>query len=190
MTLFEYLSVAVSIVLSFGVVRLLDGLRAAALPERRYWVHLVWILAKLLNHALYWWGLWSLHEAVSWNLALFLWILLFPAALYLQSTALVTTRPDEVSSWREHYYGIHIWFCSINLFLILHVLVTSSLLLGVPFLHSSHLPHFVMILLNVRGVTSDNPRLHAVIAAFALLSQILGFGLVQFRPGSTPASYP
>jgi hypothetical protein len=57
MTLFEYVTVAVSIVLSFGVVRLLDGLRAAALPECRYWVHLAWIPTKLLNHALYWWGL-------------------------------------------------------------------------------------------------------------------------------------
>ena len=184
MTLFEYVTVAVSIVLSFGVVRLLDGLRAAALPECRYWVHLAWIPTKLLNHALYWWGLWSLRDAASWNFAMFLWVLLFPATLYLQSTALVTTRPDAVSSWRDHFFGIRIWFFSINLFLILHTIISSSLLLGVPFLHLSRLPFVVMLILNVLGVTSDNPRLHAVIAAFALLSQILGFGLVLFRPGS------
>src|SRR3990172_5879526 len=103
MTLFEYVTVAVSIVLSFGVVRLLDGLRWAALPGRRYGVHLLWIPTKLLNHALYWWGLWALREAVAWNVASFLWILLFPRTLYLQSTALVTTQPETVLSCRAPF---------------------------------------------------------------------------------------
>jgi hypothetical protein len=187
MTLFEYVTVAVSIVLSFGVVRLLDGLRAAAVPERRYWVHLVWIPTKLLNHALYWWGLWALHENAAWNFALFLWVLVFPATLYLQSTALVTTSPGDVSSWREHFFEIRSWFFAINLFLILHTLVSSWLLLGVPVMHPSRLPFVLMLILNVLGATSDNPRLHAVIATSALLSQILGFGLVLFRPGSLSA---
>lgn len=105
MTLFEYISVAVSIVLSFGVVRLLDGLRAAALPGRRYWPHFAWILTKLLNHALYWWGLWFAGDAASWNFAAFLWVLLFPGMLYLQSTALVTTSPGDVPSWRAHSFS-------------------------------------------------------------------------------------
>jgi hypothetical protein len=188
MTLFEYVTVAVSIVLSFGVVRLLDGLRAAALPQRRYWVHFLWIPTKLLNHALYWWGLWSLHEAVSWNFALFLWILLFPATLYLQSTALVTTSPTEVASWRDHFYGIRTWFLSINLLLLFHYFIDTWLLLGVPVLHPSRLPLVAMIILNVFGVASDNPRLHAVIAVIALLAQILGFGVVLFQPGALSAA--
>ena len=38
MTLFEYITVVVSIVLSFGMIRLLDGLRPALSREGRYWV--------------------------------------------------------------------------------------------------------------------------------------------------------
>mgnify|MGYP001415316145 CR=1 FL=1 len=183
MTLFEYVSVAVSIVLSFGVVRLLDGLRAAALPERRYWVHFLWILTKLLNHALYWWGLWFAGDVTSWNFLAFLWVLLFPGMLYLQSTALVTTSPGDVQSWREHFFEIRGWFFGINIMLATHGAISSSLLLGLPLLGLSTLPYVWMIVLNVLGARSASPRLHEVIAVLALLTQFLGYGLVLFRPG-------
>ena len=86
-------------VLSFGVVRLLDGLRPALVPGRRYWVHALWLVQKLLNHAFYWWGFLSFREGVAWTVASFLWILLVPGLLFLQATALVTTNPSAVDSW-------------------------------------------------------------------------------------------
>src|SRR5947209_18882359 len=92
MNLFEHVAVAFSMVLSFGVVRLLDGLRPALVPGRRYWVHALWLVQKLLNHAFYWWGFLSFREGVAWTAASFLWILLVPGLLFLQATALVTTN--------------------------------------------------------------------------------------------------
>ncbi len=72
MTLFEYVTVAVSLVLSLAVVRLLDGLRFAASRERGYPIHLLWVLTKLMNCALFWWGLWEARETLSWNFASFM----------------------------------------------------------------------------------------------------------------------
>jgi len=91
MVLFEHVAVAFSMVLSFGVVRLLDGLRPAFVPGRRYWVHALWLVQKLLNHAFYWWGFLSFREGVAWTVASFLWMLIVPALLFLQATALATT---------------------------------------------------------------------------------------------------
>jgi hypothetical protein len=187
MSLFEYVTVAVSIVLSLGVVRLLDGVRYAASLERGYWVHLLWIATKLMNHALYWWGLWSTRDAVAWNFASFMWVLAFPGILYLQSTALVTTAPGEIPSWREHFYRIRRWFLTINIVLNLHVLVSSSLLLAVPLLDASRLPLLVVFALNVAGIVSANHRLHGVIAIVVLAAQVLGFGRLWFEPGSLSA---
>jgi hypothetical protein len=48
---FDHIAVGFSIVLSLGVVRLLDGLRPALVPGRRYWVHAVWLFQKLLPRA-------------------------------------------------------------------------------------------------------------------------------------------
>ncbi len=184
MTLFEYVTVAVSIVLSLGVVRLLDGVRFAASPERGYWVHVLWIATKLFNHALYWWGLWAAREGVSWNFASFMWVLAFPGILYLQSTALVTTAPGEILSWREHYYKIRRWFLAINIVLNLHVLVSSLVLLGVPLVDGSRIPLLLVFVLNVAGIVSPNPRLHGLIAIVVLVAQVLGFGRIWFEPGT------
>ena len=114
MNLFEHVAVAFSMVLSFGVVRLLDGLRPALVPGRRYWVHALWLVQKLLNHAFYWWGFLSFREGVAWTVASFLWILLVPSLLFLQATALVTTNPSAVDSWRDHFFGIRAWFFSVD----------------------------------------------------------------------------
>lgn len=188
MTLFEYVTVAVSIVVSLCVVRLLDGFRFATVPERRYWIHLLWVITKLLNCALYWWGLWAARESAVWNFASFMWVLLFPGTLYLQCTALVTTTPGDIASWRDHFYGIRRWFFIINLGLIAHVLVTSSVLLSVPLLDVSRLPIAIVFALNVLGVLSSNPRLHGVLVVAALLTNVLGFGAVFFQPDIPAAS--
>ena len=188
MTLFEYVTVAVSIVLALGVVRLLDGVRHALSPGRRYPTHFLWIATKLLNHALFWWALWAGRETVSWNFASFMWTLLFPATLYLQSTALVTTSPSAVSSWRDHFFAIRVWFFAINIFLILHALLTSALLFGLPLLDPSRLPLALVLVVNVLGLVSKRERLHLLIAAVALLTQALGFGVIWFQPGSLAPS--
>ena len=47
---FEYISVGVAFVLSFGVVRLLDGIPHALDRKKRYWPHSLWIAIKFLNH--------------------------------------------------------------------------------------------------------------------------------------------
>ena len=185
MTLFEYVTVAVSLVISMCVVRLLDGLRFAAARERRYWVHFLWVVTKLLNCALYWWGLWAAQESASWNFATFMWVLLFPGTLYLQCTALVTTTPAEVPAWRDHFYGIRRWFFAINLVLVAHVLLSSAILLAVPLFDVSRLPLAVVFLLNVLGLASANPRLHGVLVIIALITNVLGFGAVWFQPGES-----
>ena len=189
MTLFEYVTVAVSIVLSLGVMRLLDGLRFAVLPERRYWTHFLWIATKLLNHALYWWGLWSMRDSISWNFASFMWVLLFPATLYLQSTSLVTTSPADIPSWRDHFYNIRTWFFGINIFLILHVVVSTTVLVDVPLLDISRVPLALVFVLNLLGVWSARRGLDLAIALITLLTQILGFGAVWFQPGAVAATY-
>jgi len=184
MTLFEYVTVAVSLVISLCVVRLLDGLRFAAARERRYWIHFLWLITKLLNCALYWWGLWATRESTSWNFASFMWVLLFPGTLYLQCTALVTTTPGEIAGWREHFYSIRLWFFTINLVLIAHVSISSTILLAVPLLDISRVPLAVVFLLNIVGLASANPRLHGVLVVTAFLTNVLGFGAVWFQPGT------
>ena len=182
MVLFEHVAVAFSMVLSFGVVRLLDGLRPAFVPGRRYWVHALWLVQKQLNHAFYWWGFLSFREGVAWTVASFLWMLIVPALLFLQATALATTNPSGIASWREHFFDIRRWFFSVDIVLILHSVVTSSLLRGVPLLHPFRALQAAGLTISIVGAASASPRLHAAIAPMALALQSLGLGSLFFKP--------
>ena len=72
MTLFEYLAVAVAVVLSFGAIRLLDGLPHVLARDRRHWVHTIWVVNVLWLHAQFWWVFWSYSGDVAWNYPKFL----------------------------------------------------------------------------------------------------------------------
>jgi hypothetical protein len=102
MTLFEYLAVAFSRVLSLATVRLLSGLSVAFLRERRDWPHATWIVFVLLTSAMVWWNFWSF-RGTDWNFLSFLLILVVPSLLYLQAAALVPESPGNVLDWRAHF---------------------------------------------------------------------------------------
>ena len=179
---FEHVAVAFSMILSLGVVRLLDALRPALVPGRRYWVHALWVVQKLLNLAFYWWGFLSLREGVSWNVAAFLWILLAPSLLFLQATALATTTPSAVISWRAHFFDIRAWFFWVDAAVILHNVIGSSVLRGVPLMHPLRALQAAGLTISILGATSARPGLHATLAPVALAIQSLGLGALFFRP--------
>jgi hypothetical protein len=70
-TLFEYLSVATSIVLSISAAQLITILRAVLRPGRRYWVHTLWTVLALFGHLVIWWEFWGYRDVASWNLPQF-----------------------------------------------------------------------------------------------------------------------
>jgi hypothetical protein len=49
---FEYISVAVSLILAMGVTRLASGIAHVAQGSSRYWVHVLWCLMAAVNQAM------------------------------------------------------------------------------------------------------------------------------------------
>ena len=182
MTLFEFVTVAVSIVLSFGIVRLLDGLRPTFDESRRYWVHAIWVVITLNAHVLTWWTQWSLARDVEWNYGRFLWLLVGPGILYLMSTALVTDAPRAVPSWRDHYFEIRRWFFGAAALLNLNVHLTSYFLYGRPLLTTESLAGASILGITLLGFWSSNPRHHGMIAVVYLTLQLAGLGWLVFSP--------
>jgi hypothetical protein len=185
---FDHVAVAFSMVLSLGIVRLLDGLRPALVPGIRYWVHVLWLFQKLLNHAYYWWVFGTLRETSTWNVVAFLWVLLVPSLLFLQVTALVTTAPADVTSWRAHFFGIRRWFFLADVALMLHAIISSSVIRGLPLLHPFRAVQGAGLALSIAGAASASPRLHAALAPLALLLQSLGLGTLFFTPRGLAAT--
>jgi hypothetical protein len=180
-SLFEFLSVGIAIVVSFGVVRLLDGAHYAARAERLYWPHLVWVTLKLIQHFNIWWSLWARHEA-SWNYAAFLVQLLPPLILYLQATTLVTPSPQSIGNWREHFYSNHRRFFGLNLAFGLSNEL-ASLAAGNEVVLIAPL---VIAMLSMVGLLSTSHRVHSALALVALLGNVLLIITFSLNPAENP----
>jgi len=106
MSQFEYVAVAFSLVLSFGAVRILNGLSYVLTGEHRYWVHTLWVIVSLANFATTWWSFWAASDVPTWHLGSFLVALLYPALLYVGAALLVPGDSSRVTQWRSHFYDV------------------------------------------------------------------------------------
>ena len=188
MTLFEYLAVAYSIVLSLAVVRLLGGLPVAMAHRARYWVHAAWIGFVLLRALSFWWSFWSYREVVSWNFFSFALVLVAPGLLYVMAAALVPDTPSSVSSWRDHYFAVHRQFFTTQALSVVAVVIQSVLVLGVPLLHPLRGSQLLFVVLALVGATTKNPRIHAVILVVAVLVYIPLIVAFFLQPGQMVSS--
>ena len=183
MTLFEYLSVAFSIVLSLAAVRLLSGASVSFAKAKRYWPHTMWVMFALLTSAMVWWNFWSF-ESVSWNFARFLLTLLVPATMYLQAAALVPESPGNVESWREHFFSARVRFFVALAAFFLTIAVVSWVVIDFPLYHPARAVQGVALGLAISGAIATNPRWHHVLPLlFLTLFTIAGFVLF-FQPSA------
>ncbi len=97
MTLFEYLAIAFSLVLSFSAMRLVAGLPYAMQKAERYWVHLVFVFSQLLVTVVAFWNLWGFRET-TWTLPRFVLVLTIPGAIYFGACTLIPNEPSAVDS--------------------------------------------------------------------------------------------
>jgi len=188
MTLFEYISVAFSIVLSLGAASLLQALRRAFAPDRRYWLHSTWVVTVLFMHAVTWWSLWSYSTVESWTLLTFLLVLLQPVLLYLQASLLVGDEPATTTSWHEHFFRIRRWFFCVRVFYMTAVIAASWQVLDITLTHPARLFGVLLIALSVVGISSDGERTQAVLAVLSALLTIAA-ALVLFLGPTRMATF-
>jgi len=182
MTLFEYLAVSFSIVLSFAVVRILNGIADVFAWPRVYWIHAAWVTHKLIFLAYVWWNIWSFRE-ISWNFLAFLAVLTNPSILYFQSSTLVPAQSGSVASWRDHFYAVRQRFFGAEIAWSLLVLLYGYLLLGVPVFHSIRITQAIGFLVAIVGMSTNRHAVHGILASVTLLAWLLRIALM-FQPGS------
>lgn len=168
MTLFEFLSVAISIVLALSAGQLLTNFREVFDPTRRYWVHATWVVHLLIVHVLTWWSLWAFRD-LDWNLATFVLILLPPGILFVCSSALVPSYSQDVTSWEEHFFRVRRWFFPLRSIFLVAAGFRSWLLLDKPVLESPSAVSLPIFIVCVAGFISPSRRLHGALAVVAMV---------------------
>ena len=179
MTQFEFISVAVSIVLALSVARLLTAAPHLLAPGRRYWVHAVWAAILLPFHLGFWWVLWAYRDVDAWTFRGFAASMLTPALLYLTVTVLVSDGPGSVESWRERYYSRHRSFFCLFLAMLLSSPLRQFAVLGTPFPSPEvQVPAIVgglIILVAGVGAFTGRERVHQVLAVVGAATALAGY---------------
>ena len=88
---FSYLSVLISIILAFGMTRVLAGvgeMLQARSRRRLYWVHAVWVVNLFLYLVVVLWIFYRWRNQQPWTFFLFIFVLISPTFLYLASIVL------------------------------------------------------------------------------------------------------
>ena len=184
MTLFEYLSVAISIVLSLSAAQILVNLRALFDPAKRYWVHIAWVVIVLFTHLLLWWGFWAFRDVESWSLATFFLVLLNPGILFVVSTTLVVDGSKSEKSWEQHYFENRTSFFATFALIPICAVLRNWILMDAPVVRLVHLPELFMIAICFAGCASANRRAHVAIAIAALVVLITFTASVWLEPGA------
>jgi hypothetical protein len=182
-TLFEYLSVAISIVLALSAGQLLTNFREVLDPPRRFWVHAIWVVHLLLLHVFVWWSMWAFRD-VDWNLAMFAVVLLPPGILFVCSSTLVPSYSPTVSSWEEHFFKVRRWFFALRSLFILAAGFRSWLLLDKPVLESPTSVSVPLLLLCVAGFIIPDRRFQGGLAVVVFALLILGVSYLRFEAGA------
>ncbi len=186
MTFFEYITVAISIVLALAIARTIDGLRSSLATDRRYWVHAAWVAVKLTNPITFWWGIWGYRDVATWNIVSFTLAVAWPVVLYLQVTGLVTRQPELITDWRAHFYSQRRWFFGANICLNLLPFGVRLLLELDPLAGPSGIARIVVLTFSIVGIATDNAKAHGIIVVSAAVTLVLGYWAQAFTPLSSP----
>jgi hypothetical protein len=173
-TIFEYLSVAVSIVLGLGLAQVLGGLSSVARSWKTvtpYWVHTVWVFMILLLHVQVWWAFWDFSGDRTWTLANFTAILAMPAFLYfLAHLVAPDVAPGAATNLRSYFADIRIPFFVVLASFWAYGMVFRTLAFGDPLFELRRVPQASLFILALAGAAKDSPRWQAVVLLFYLVA--------------------
>jgi hypothetical protein len=186
MTHFEYLSVAVSIVLSISVAQLVVRLRDVLARDRRYWVHALWVAETLWLHVGVWWGYWQFHALETWNLGVFALVILGPALILFASSTLVTASEDLGPTWEDRFLQIRRWFFAARAGMVLQINVLLWLVSEFPVLYWTRGLGLLRLLGFAAAAYSPSRRVQAAVVVFDCSVVVLVIGIHNFWGPAAP----
>jgi len=181
-TLFEYLAIAYSLVFSFSAMRLVGGLPHALDPDRRYWLHVCWVLIQLVGITGQFWVFWSYRD-VEWTYPRFFLTLANPSLLYFNACTLVPEAPASVESWRTYYYSVRRKFFLAVMLYSLIIAADASVALQIPIDDPTRASQVILFVAGAVGASSGSPRVHAGLGALFAGFVFIAMFIVFAGPG-------
>lgn len=163
MTLFEYLTAANTLILSFAVLRIIACAPHALRPGRLYWVHVSWLSVAIAFCLIGFWGFWS-YRGLEWTLPLLIAALSPTVLMYAFTSLVAPSEPSTVASWRDYFFGVRIPLLGTGVLYMGAVLASNQALLGVSAFQLASLGPWILLAICAIGASSAKPQLHTVLA--------------------------
>ena len=181
MTHFEFIAVAVSIILGLGVIQLLSNLDRVLAHPRRYWLHSAWVFTLFWLLIQNWWAFWDLRN-IAWNLGYFALLVTYVSALYLTVLALTKTNSAEVG-WEEVYFSRTRRFFSLLGFVAVVAVLLTWIMLDVSLLHPYRYTQYMLIAIIAVLFASKQKWLHEVLSSLFITILVLSQVIFRLQPG-------
>jgi len=172
MTLFEYISIATTLILSFSLARTLTNIAPTFVSSHRYWVHSLWVLGLLVSHASVFWQLWLYQGVEAWTLLGFVLLLMGPILLLIGASLLVPVEPAP--DYRIHFESIRVPFYLVLIALHLQPIPLTYLLFDIPLLNLLLLSNLVIASVAMIGLIARKPPVDMGLVCFWFLALIGG----------------
>ncbi len=173
MSLFEYIMVLTSILISLGIAELLYGVvrvLRSEFQERLFLPQAAWALFLFLHLIVIWWSRWDLHENFEWNFIQLLLSLAAPILLFILCGLIFPLK--EVA--RDHYYRLRKPFFSILFLIAIIDLLHEILIEGSPILSLATPTVLVMAVAIIAARFSQKDLVHGI-AALVCVATVLFF---------------
>lgn len=181
MTHFEFIAVAVSIILGLGVIQLLSNLDRVLAQPRRYWLHSAWVFMLFWLLIQNWWAFWDLKD-IAWNLGYFSLLVTYVSALYLTVLALTKTNSAEVG-WEEVYFSRTRRFFGLLGFVAILAVLLTWIMLDASLLHPYRYTQYMLIAIVALLFASKQKRLHEVLSSLFITIVVLSQVIFRLQPG-------
>ncbi len=164
---FAFVSTLAAVINGLGIVRWVAGFgeylkQRNSLQVKHNWVFNLWAAAQFLLHILFWWSLWGMREAETFNFLIYLYVLTGPILLYLGTTLLLPNVDGDFVDLTAHYFEVRRSYFTVFALLWLWSIFIWPVLRSI---FSPTTPIFVLCLaMAVILRFTANPRVHAVLA--------------------------
>ena len=111
MSIFEYISVFVAIILGMGVAQIVTGIAHFVHGSNKvklYWPHLLFIYNTFFLHIQEWWVYYEYKAITAWRMPVFIFVMLYPIVLFVQARVLFPfdnfeEKTDIKKFWFDNY---------------------------------------------------------------------------------------
>jgi len=103
---FEFLAIAISVIMGLAITRLISGIGISIRQIRsnkHYWIHTLWIFNILVYITGLWWGLFKWSNKEDWGFANFIFLIIYSTIIYLLADVLVPQKANSEFDSKQYF---------------------------------------------------------------------------------------